>query len=212
MDCDRFRDAISARADGEAPGMSDAELDAHLASCVDCSAFSESTYALRRRLGLSDAAAVPNLTDTVVERVAEEDRRGVSTVMRWLLALVAVQIIVLAVPDFLAEGPAGHGLRHLGAFSLAYAFGLLVVVVRPARARTMLGVAVVLVVALALTAFIDIVRGQVPLIDETVHLLELFSAVFLWVLARPPALLDPDVQDDVDDAGPGLRVVRSDES
>lgn len=183
--CDRFRDAISARADEEDGGISDEALEEHLSGCVSCREFSDATHNLRRRLGIYDATAVPDISRNVVANVAREDRRRSSPAIRWLLAVIAVQIIVLAVPDFLAGGSSSHSLRHVGAFSMAYAVGLLGVVVRPARARTMLGVAVVLVAALAATTAVDVFRGNVSLPTETVHLLEVGSAVLLWVLTRP---------------------------
>ncbi len=212
MDCDGIRDAISARADGEEPGVPEDVIDEHVARCPSCRAFQDSTVALRRRLAVYDSSAVPDLSRDVVRGTARDDRRRSAPVIRWLLALVAVQIIVLAVPDFLADQPDSHSLRHLGAFSLAYAVGLLVVVARPARARTMLNVAVVLVAALAATTVFDVAQGRVPLLNETVHLLELASAVFLWVLARPerpdaprPPGSRPPTGDQV-----GLRVVPDD--
>ena len=63
--------------------------------------------------------------------------------------------------------------------------GLLVVVVRPARARAMLPVAAVLAGALAITALVDLARGEVPLMGETSHLPELISVLLLWLLAVP---------------------------
>ncbi len=214
MSCDRHRDAISARADGEDPGVSDADIDAHIAECPSCRAFSDSTHRLRRQLGIYDTAIAPDVRRDVVQSTARDDRQRTSPVIRWLLALIAVQIIVLAIPDFLSEEPDAHSLRHLGAFSLAYAVGLLVVVARPARARTMLNVAIVLVAALAATTAVDVIRGNVTLLNETVHLLELGSAVFLWALARPTP--DPGVGSETPAvSGPGraagLRVVPDDE-
>ena len=213
MDCDRIRDAISAGADGEEPGVAQDVIDAHLERCAACRAFQHSAHDVRRQVAMYDASSVPDLSRDIVKRVAQADRRRSAPIIRWLLALVAVQIVVLSIPDFLADEPDSHSLRHLGAFSLAYAVGLLVVVARPARARTMLNVAIVLVAALAATAVFDVVQGTVPLLSETVHLLEVASAVFLWVLARPGRPDDPG-RPDADLASGrtgGLRVVPDDD-
>ena len=215
MGCDRFRVAISARADGEDPGVPDQVLDDHLIGCPDCRAFSDATHRLRRHVGLYDVGAVPDLSRDVVQRTAQDDRRRTVPVIRWLLGLVAVQIIVLAIPDLVSDQPDAHSLRHLGAFSVAYAVGLLVVVARPARARTMLSVAVVLVAALAVTTAVDVIQGRVPLVNETVHLLEVCSAVFLWILARPRTDLSAreGSERSTSDVQPtGLRAVADDES
>jgi hypothetical protein len=128
---------------------------------------------------------MPDLSQKVARRAAAADRAGAAWIARWLLALVAAQIMVLAVPDLLATGDAAHSARHLGAFSVAYAVGLIVVVVRPARARTMFHVALVLAAGMVVTAVVDIAQGRVPLVNEALHIPELFSVLFLWVLARP---------------------------
>ena len=75
--------------------------------------------------------------------------------------------------------------RHLGAFTAAYGVGLLVVAIRPARARTMLPVAAVLAGALLITAVVDMLNGHVPLVGEVQHLPELLSVVLVWLLALP---------------------------
>lgn len=185
MNCDRYREAISARADGEAAGVPDALLDAHLITCDGCRVFSESAHGWRRRLDVHEAADLPDVSREVRRRAAAADRATSLTVARWLLAVVAVLLVVVAVPDFLSDDAGSHALSHLGAFRLAFAIGLIAVVLRPARARTMLHVAVVLIGALAATSIVDVVRGHVPLVDESVHLLVLSSTFLLWLLARP---------------------------
>jgi CHASE2 domain-containing sensor protein len=89
------------------------------------------------------------------------------------------------------QATSAHAARHLGAFSIAYAAGLLVVVARPARARTILPVAAVLAGALLITAVIDIAEGNVPLFGEAVHMPELLSVVLIWLLANVPRRSHP---------------------
>lgn len=186
MSCERCRESISDRIDGHDDDVAPDDVEAHLRSCPECRDFERSAHALRRGIALAPAPApVAVEVDRLVRTAVAADRDRHPAVLRWLLGLVAVQIAVLALPDFLASEQAGHSLRHLGAFSLAYAAGLAAVVVRPARARTVLNVSVVLLVALAATAAVDVVRGQVPLASETPHVLELASAWLLWMLSRP---------------------------
>jgi hypothetical protein len=78
-----------------------------------------------------------------------------------------------------------HGARHLGAFTVAYGVGLLVVAARPARARTMLPIAGVLAGALLITALVDLANGRIPLVGEARHLPEIASVVLVWLLAVP---------------------------
>jgi hypothetical protein len=103
--------------------------------------------------------------------------------VRVLLFVVAAEVIVLSAPS-LFDG-ANHDGRHLGAFSVAYGAALVVVAVRPARARTVLPVSMVLAAALTITAVIDLVRGVVPLVDEATHLPELVSVLLVWLLTVP---------------------------
>jgi predicted anti-sigma-YlaC factor YlaD len=186
--CDEIQAALSARADSEPEEIEPAIVDAHVAHCADCAAFASDVEDLRRRVRISAAPTVPNLTRPIARAAAAQDRNRSPFVARWLLAFVAVQIIVLSAPDLLATDvhrDVAHAARHLGAFTLAYAVGLLVVVARPARARTMLHVAVVLVGALALTGLVDVAQGVAPLFGEAMHIPELLSVVLLWVLCRP---------------------------
>ena len=62
--------------------------------------------------------------------------------------------------------------------------GLLVVAVRPARARTMLPVAFVVASALAVTAVFDAAEGRVTFIAEGRHIPELVSLALVWLLTR----------------------------
>lgn len=61
----------------------------------------------------------------------------------------------------------------------------MVVVIRPARARAMLPVAVVLGLALVISAVVDLLRGDVPLVNEVQHVPEVISVAMLWLLAAP---------------------------
>jgi predicted anti-sigma-YlaC factor YlaD len=188
VSCERWRDAVSARADGEEIGMDPALLDAHLATCPGCRAFERDVAVIRRPFRLQVSPPMPDLSRQVVKRSSLLTRIGRWSMVRGLLAIVAVEIIVMAVPSLVLgedQGAAAHTARHLGAFSVAYAVGLLVVVARPARARTLLPVAGVLAAALVISAVADVVDGVIPLLGESGHLPELLSVPLLWLLAVP---------------------------
>ena len=188
MGCEGYRDALSAQADGEDPGIDQRLLDHHLAQCPSCRAFADTVVDGRRRGRVTSAPRMPDLSRQVARRHAAQDRDRVGLFLRALLALVAVELLVLSVADLTAGGgddEAVHATRHLGAFVAAYAVGLLAVVVRPARARAILAVAVVVAGALAVTAVVDIVQGRVPLGGEALHVPEIVSVVVIWLLARP---------------------------
>ena len=188
VECERWRDAISARLDGEEPGIDPALVDAHLARCGHCRAFAADAAAARPAQRIGVAAPVPDLSNRVRHAVAASDRAGHWSIVRALLVVVAAEIIAFSLPALILgdeQDTAAHAARHLGAFTAAYGVGLLVVAIRPARARTMLPVTVVLAGALCITAVVDMVYGRVPLIGEAQHLPELLSVVLVWLLAVP---------------------------
>ncbi|MEZ5099641.1 MAG: zf-HC2 domain-containing protein [Thermoleophilia bacterium] len=208
MACDRWVEAISARADGEDPGVDERLLDAHLAGCPACRSFEALLGESTRRARVAEAPVVPDQARAVVALNAALDRASRPLVVRVLLAIAAGWIVALsAKPLVLGEqgGAYSHDARHLGAFSVAYAVALLVAAARPARARAILPVAVVLTGAILITALIDVVEGRIPLVHESVHLPELFSIVLVWLLATPPPAPVAGA-----DGPPRLRAVASD--
>jgi hypothetical protein len=100
-------------------------------------------------------------------------------------------VIILSLGDLLGAN-AGHETRHLGAFTIAYAAVMIVVVLRPARARAVLPVALMLGFAILLTALFDLLTGNVPLVDEVLHLPELISVITIWLLAMPSRVQKAD--------------------
>ena len=187
MHCEQWIEAISANADGEDPGVDDRLLRAHLAHCVSCSQFAAAIEGSRRRLLVQPAPVMPGLSRQVAKTNAILDRAAGWSIVRALLFVVAAEIIVLSVPALVLGGSSddAHDARHLSAFSIAYAVALLVVAMRPARARAMLPVAAVLAGALLVTAVVDLFAGTVPLVNEALHVPELLSVVLVWLLAVP---------------------------
>jgi predicted anti-sigma-YlaC factor YlaD len=212
VECTRWREAVSARLDGEDPGIDPALVDAHLARCPGCRAFASAADDARRTQRVGVAPDVPDLSRRVRKAVALADRASRWSVVRALLVVVAVQIIGFSLPALIfgdEQETATHAARHLGAFTAAYGVGLLVVAIRPARARTMLPVAVVLAGALLITAVVDMANGHVPLVGEVQHLPELLSVVLVWLLAVPAPRRGAGT---VRPPQPTLTAVRDDES
>ncbi len=188
MTCDHWQSAISALADGEDPGVTPRLLDAHLATCGSCRAFRSFTEANLGRTRIQLTPEMPDLSRRVVKLNRLADRASRWGVLRAMLAVAALEVIIFSLRALVlgqGEDSSVHAARHLGAFTVAYGVGLLVVAVRPARARTMLPVAIVLAGALAITALIDMVNGEVPLLSEATHLPELISVILVWLLAIP---------------------------
>jgi predicted anti-sigma-YlaC factor YlaD len=188
MSCADVQEAISAIIDDEHAEMDPTAIDAHVSACAHCAAFRQSSIDARRRLGLRVVDEPDDLHHRIAPLAAVADRAGSWRVPRVLLFVVAVEVLVLSTVDMVsADGSASqvHDSRHLSAFTLAYAVLLLVVVARPARARTALPVAGVLAAALAITAIADLVVGRIPLVGEALHLPELLSVLLIFLLAVP---------------------------
>ena len=194
MTCDPWLEAISARADGEPASIDDRLVDAHLATCASCRAFAADAYDLRRAAAVDVAYPMADLSGVVVKAARLADRGSVWWVLRLGLGVVAIQVLALSAPALFlghATGSDAHAARHQGSFAIAYAIGLLVVALRPAKARGMLPLAAALAACLAITAVIDIADGRTPMIAELHHLPELVGLVLVWLLARPAALPAP---------------------
>jgi hypothetical protein len=218
--CDQVMAALSARFDGEAPGMADHTVRVHLRTCTACRAF-------RDALERPDAP----LADRVVRQAAVVDRGSVWWVLRVLLGLVAAGYLIASVPELLfsADPHHGHLAHHLGIFEAAYGCALLLVAVRPARARAMVPFTVVLAVGMLLVALADVASGEALPLAELSHSLEFAGLLLVWMLATrrgwpgrapevdsgDPPSSGPVVSDtgDGSDTAPALlRVVRDERS
>jgi predicted anti-sigma-YlaC factor YlaD len=191
MTCDPWLEAISARADGEPPPIDHRLVDAHIATCSTCRAFAANVHDLRRAAALDVAAPMPDMAGQVVNAARIADRGSVWWVLRLGLGVVAIQVLVLSAPGLFlghSSGSDAHAARHLGSFAVAYAIGLLVVALRPAKARGMLPLAAALAGCLAITAIIDISDGRTPMVAEFHHIPEIIGLVLVWLLARPAKL------------------------
>lgn len=175
-------------ADGEDPGIDPRLVAVHLARCTECRALRDQIDSVPRPRRISASPAMPDLSGRVVRLNAIADRASRLGLIRGLLTVLALEIIVLSVPALVLgheQDTSAHAARHLGAFSVAYAAALLVAVLRPARARSILPVASVLAGALAITATIDLIEGRIPLFGEAIHIPEILSVGLLWMLAVP---------------------------
>ena len=194
MRCDTIREAISARLDGEAAGVEDGTIEAHLAECSACVAWSEELATLHRIVRVREAEAVPDLTAAILgvepaqPMTARRTRRAeVISPARWALFVVALTQLVLAAPALLLGEDSGatvHVARELGAFDLALAVGLLLAAWQPARAWGLLPVVAALALVMAGTAVLDVLRGTASGFGEAHHVLDVAGLVLLWLVAR----------------------------
>ncbi len=194
MGCDRIREALSARLDGEEPGIEASVVDRHLAACSSCTRWVDELAGLHRLVRVRAAEEVPDLSAAIVAgtrwpsivRRRTEAPAPVSSA-RWALFAVALSQLVLAAPALLlgdGGGAAVHTARELGSFDVALAVGLLVAAWQPERAWGLLPVVGVLALVISGTAALDLLRGDATSLGEAHHLLELAGVALLWIVAR----------------------------
>ena len=190
MRCTTFREAFSARLDGEDTGLPDTHVDSHLAGCADCRTWVAGATALAsivNRAPRDQPALDPALLASLTAP-PDEARSGLLATSEWriVLGLIAVAQLVVSFPGLLLQD--GHASVHLAheltAWDMGLAVGFLVAAVLPARAWGMLPMAVVLVACMTGTSLVDALSGHALLGREMVHGLELAGLGVLWVLAR----------------------------
>ena len=189
MRCEPWHDLISARIDNEATAAESDALDTHLATCAACRAWERQALALARHVRVRPARPVPDLSPRIVAAAGVGAARARFDIARWLLAWVALAELVLAVPALVLgddSGASEHVARHIGSFDVAFAIGLLVAALHPARARAILPLAIVLTGCMALSTGLDLADGSTTVGLEAHHLIEIAGFVLLWFVAGKP--------------------------
>jgi predicted anti-sigma-YlaC factor YlaD len=197
MDCERMRAAISADLDGEELPVAREVLERHLAGCPACRAYEAAATALNRRVRLSPAPVIPNLTGSILATIEVQRHHPEPTTEGLRLGVAALGLLQLglSIPALFLGSDAGlpvHQARHLGSFGVALAVGLLVAAWRPERIAGLLPLAAVLVVCLVGSAIADTASGAVAWTAEFPHLVEVLGLLGLWLLDHAPGRLDPE--------------------
>jgi predicted anti-sigma-YlaC factor YlaD len=195
MDCHAYREAISARIDGETHDLEARALDSHLATCAGCAAWADAAIAVTRVARMSTAEAVPDLAGAIVARAGGGPSRASRPTRTWEaspgavarlgLVLVAVAQLFLAVPALLGHdlGASIHVAHEQGSWFLALGVGLLVAALQPRRAAALLPVVGALAAGFAFTMAVDIGAGRTQAAAEAPHGLAFLGLGFLWLLA-----------------------------
>jgi predicted anti-sigma-YlaC factor YlaD len=187
--CDRFREAASARLDGEPTGLSSTVLDKHLASCPDCARWQQRATKITRsvRVGSAD---VPDLADRILADVVLPARRVLRR-RRWLgIALFAVGIaqLALALPalfgDSIDMAMSMHAAHETAAWNLALGAAFLATAYRPRRAAGLLPLLAAFVGILSLLSIRDLAGGSVAVGRLATHLAAVVGLVLVYALDR----------------------------
>jgi predicted anti-sigma-YlaC factor YlaD len=195
MQCVAYREALSARLDGESLGMPERQLTAHLSTCSECAGWADDVAAVTRRARLAPAPDVPDLTAAVLEALPRElpgaaaaaRTRLMETALRLALVAVGVAQAALAWPVLVtgsgAMGAPMHLAHETGAWNLAAAAAFLTVAAAPRLAPgalPFLGSFAALLVSFTIA---DLAAGHVPADRALAHVLLLTGVGLVGCLA-----------------------------
>jgi predicted anti-sigma-YlaC factor YlaD len=195
MPCLPFREAISARLDGEPLGMPAAELDAHLTACAACSDWAADAALVTRRARLAPAPPVPDLTAAVLAALPRElpgvaaaaRSRVVGAALRLALMAVGVAQAGLAWPALVSGAAAMSAPVHMahetGAWNLGVAAAFVGVAAAPRLAAGTLPFLGTFTALLAPVTLADLRAGHVHADRAVVHLLLLVGLALVATLA-----------------------------
>ena len=189
MECDRAREAISARIDNEDPGLDGDVLEAHLAGCAACRGWQQQAHAVTRRARLGGSFLDHDLTTQVLAALpaAAVSGRRQRLMQRTGLIAMALAQLAITVPLLILghDHDAGaHAAHELGSFDLALAIAFAVGAIRPALSAGLAWPAGIAAAGLAGTAIADLMSGQTVGADEAQHLVAVFGAALLFWQAR----------------------------
>jgi predicted anti-sigma-YlaC factor YlaD len=194
--CERFREAASARLDGEPLGLSAVALDTHLASCSDCARWAEAA-ARATRLTRMDVRPVPDLSDHIAAHIALPARR-VARRRRWLrvgLALAGLAQLALGLPavtgDSIGMAMSMHATHEAAAWNLAIGAAFAAAALVPRRAAGLIPLLATFLVVLAALSVRDVASGAVGVGRLATHLAALLGLLLLVLLDRAERALPP---------------------
>jgi predicted anti-sigma-YlaC factor YlaD len=203
MPCLPYREAVSARFDGEPLGMPEPALDQHLAACAGCAGWAEQAARVTRRMRLAPAPVVPDLTGAVLAALPDElpgtaaaaRSRLAGTALRLALLAVAVAQAGLAWPVMASGSAAMSAPQHLtneaAAWNLALAAAFGAVAAAPRLAAGALPFLGTFAVLLGSVTVADLAAGHVHADRAVAHVLLLAGvalvAAVAWRGRRRPA-------------------------
>jgi predicted anti-sigma-YlaC factor YlaD len=186
MDCERYRYAISARLDGEEPGVEPPLLQHHLSTCSACRNWEHDAVGLARAVRVSSAEPIPDLTPSILVAIGREPAPVRRAIPLLRVALGIVGLVKLMVPGhalFFHE-PGLHVTRGLSSFELALAVGFLCAAWRPVRAYGLLPPVSTVMALLLVIPLLDGSIAYSSMFTESTHILQVVGFGLVFVLAR----------------------------
>jgi predicted anti-sigma-YlaC factor YlaD len=196
VSCGRFREAVSARLDGEPLGLSAAALDAHLASCSDCARWADAAAAVTRHARL-DVRPVPDLSASIVADVARPTHRVLRRrhLLRLALALTGLLQLGIGIPALTGYSigmvMSQHSAHEAAAWNLAIGAAFVAVASVPRRAAGLIPLLLTFLVVLGVLSVRDLAAGTVSVDRLATHAVALLGLVLLIALDRAERALPP---------------------
>lgn len=224
-DCDTYREALSARLDGEPGPVADDALDEHLDACAACRSWQQRAAELSRTLRVRSVQPTPDLTEAVLRTATPLRDRLLRRWPRVLLGCVALAQVVLGATQ--ALGPEmGHSMSGPGmgsmtehlfnestSWNLALGVGMLWSAVRVRASAGLLPPLVAFLAVLTGFSAYDLMHGEVPVSRLVSHGLLVLGLILLLMINRDGRRWKPGPQGahNADDGAPTAGESRADE-
>jgi predicted anti-sigma-YlaC factor YlaD len=199
MSCDPYREAASARLDGEVSGMPSVVLDDHLARCQECSAWLAQATRAGRLLRVSGVTP-PDLSEPILRNAGLPAARLLRRrrLLQLGLVLLAALQWALAVPGAWGENigmaamqMGAHQAHESAAWNVAVGAALLAVALRPARAAGTVPILLAFVAVLSVLSVPDLLADAVTGARLSSHAGVVLGLVLVAVLARAERVPTP---------------------
>jgi predicted anti-sigma-YlaC factor YlaD len=173
--CERYREALSARLDGEETPEDRAATDRHLADCAECRAWLESAAALNRLARTSLVPPPPEIDARLLDAAPGPRNTRSGRTLWGALGVVGVAQFLLGAAQIAGIGDAGHphglevvlggGPNHLwhesAAWNVALGAGFAWIALRRTRPQGLLPTLTAFVAVLTLLSANDLIAGRV---------------------------------------------------
>jgi predicted anti-sigma-YlaC factor YlaD len=197
--CERYREAASARLDGEPLGLSATALEHHLSICVDCAAWLETASRVGRSFRVTGQMP-PDLTAAIVGQIVLPAARIGRYRRRLRLGLAVLGFVqwALAMPSLFGDNVgmamAMHASHESAAWNLALGAAFLAVAIKPARAAGTLPVLATFVAVLAAFSVPDIAAGVVEAARLVSHAAVVAGLLLVALVSRSQRLPPPSTE------------------
>lgn len=197
MRCDQWREVLSARLDGEETPEERDGVDAHLATCPECSEWWDTAGDITRLARTSPASLIPPVPDTVLDAVPGRWRARLATALHVVLGTLGALQLGLGMvqvsgsttaTNYLHTGhltDATHLWHESASWNLAIGAGFLWIATRRGRPTGALPILTAFVAALLLLSAADLIAGRVDPARLVSHAFLVTGYAVIVALTRP---------------------------